>query len=79
VIGRPRGLARLRARGQLTGLRAADLRFSPSEAAVFLTQVMDLDLSADEIAALEARTDGWIAGLQLAAISLQGRSDTELH
>ncbi len=68
-------LARLRARGQLTELRAADLRFTPSEAAGFLHEVMDLDLSADEIAALDARTEGWIAGLQLAAISLQGRSD----
>jgi LuxR family maltose regulon positive regulatory protein len=68
-------LARLRARGQLTELRAADLRFNPSEAAEFLTRVMDLDLAADDIEALEARTEGWIAGLQLAAISLQGRSD----
>ena len=68
-------LARMRARGQLTELRAADLRFTPSEAAGFLNQVMDLDLSADEIAALEARTEGWITGLQLAAISLQGRAD----
>ena len=68
-------LARLRARGQLTELRGADLRFSPSEAAGFLNQVMDLDLSADEIGALEARTEGWIAGLQLAAISLRGSAD----
>ena len=68
-------LARLRARGQLTELRAADLRFTPSEAAEFLDQVMNLDLSAEEVAALEARTEGWIAGLQLAAISLQGRAD----
>ena len=68
-------LARLRARGQLTELRAADLRFTPDEAAAFLNQVMDLDLSADEVGALEARTEGWIAGLQLAAISLQGRED----
>jgi LuxR family transcriptional regulator, maltose regulon positive regulatory protein len=68
-------LARLRARGQLTELRAADLRFTPSEAAEFLKQVMDLDLSAEEVAALEGRTEGWIAGLQLAAISLQGRED----
>jgi LuxR family maltose regulon positive regulatory protein len=68
-------LARLRARGQLTELRAADLRFTPSEAADFLNQVMGLDLTADDIAALEARTEGWIAGLQLAAISLQGRED----
>ncbi len=68
-------LSRLRARGQLTELRAADLRFTPDEAAEFLSQVMGLDLSTDEIAALEARTEGWIAGLQLAAISMQGRGD----
>ncbi|MHB8958779.1 MAG: MalT transcriptional regulator family protein [Candidatus Limnocylindrales bacterium] len=68
-------LARLRARGQLTELRGADLRFTPSEAAAFLNQVMDLGLSADEIAALDARTEGWIAGLQLAAVSLQGHED----
>jgi len=68
-------LARLRAQDQLTELRGADLRFTTSEAAGFLNQGMDLDLSADEIAALEARTEGWIAGLQLAAISLQGRAD----
>ena len=68
-------LARLRARGQLTELRAADLRFTPSEAAEFLNRVMGLDLSAEDITALETRTEGWIAGLQLAALSLQGRSD----
>ncbi len=68
-------LARLRARGQLTELRAADLRFTPAEAAEFLNQVMGLNLSAENIAALEARTEGWIAGLQLAALSMQGRSD----
>ena len=66
----PLPLARLRARGQLTELRATDLRFTSSEAAVFLNQVMGLDLSAGDIAALERRTEGWIAGLQLAAISL---------
>ncbi len=65
-------LARLRARGQLTELRAADLRFTSSEAAEFLNQVMGLDLSAEDIAALETRTEGWIAGLQLAALALQG-------
>ena len=65
-------LARLRARGQLTELRLADLRFTPSEAAEFLNQVMGLDLSAEDIAALETRTEGWIAGLQLAALALQG-------
>ena len=68
-------LARLRARGQLTELRAADLRFTSSEAAEFLDHVMGLNLSAEDIAALERRTEGWIAGLQLAAISMQGRKD----
>src|SRR5215207_14579 len=68
-------LARLRARGQLTELRAADLRFTPSEAAEFLNRVMGLNLVADDIAALETRTEGWIAGLQLAAISMQGHKD----
>jgi LuxR family maltose regulon positive regulatory protein len=68
-------LARLRARGQLTELRAADLRFTPAEAAEFLNQVMGLNLSAENINALETRTEGWIAGLQLAALSMQGRSD----
>ncbi len=69
-------LARLRTRGQLTELRAADLRFSASEAAEFLKRVMGQNLSAEEIAALETRTEGWIAGLQLAALSMRGRSDT---
>ncbi len=68
-------LARLRARGQLTELRAADLRFTPSEAAGFLNQVMGLNLSAEDTAALESRTEGWIAGLQMAAISMQGHHD----
>ena len=68
-------LARLRARDQLTETRATDLRFTPSEAAEFLIQVMGLHLSVEEIAALETRTEGWIAGLQLAAISLQGQHD----
>ncbi len=68
-------LARLRGRGQLVELRAADLRFTPDEAASFLNQVMGLDLSADEIAALETRTEGWIAGLQLAALSMHGAGD----
>ena len=69
-------LARLRVRGQLTELRAADLRFSSSEAAAFLNQMMGLNLSGENIVALETRTEGWIAGLQLAAISMQGRTDT---
>lgn len=68
----PLALARLRARGQLTEVRAADLRFTLEEAAAFLRQAMGLNLSTDAIAALEARTEGWIAGLQLAAISMQG-------
>lgn len=69
-------LARLRARSQLTELRAADLRFTPAEAAEFLNQSMGLNLSAEDIAALETRTEGWIAGLQLAALSMQGITDT---
>jgi LuxR family maltose regulon positive regulatory protein len=68
-------LARLRARGQLTELRITGLRFTPSEAAEFLNQVMGLNLSAENITALEARTEGWIAGLQLAAISMRGYPD----
>src|SRR6266540_3416576 len=69
-------LARLRARGHLTELRAADLRFTRSEAAGFLKGMMGLNLSAQDIAALDERTEGWIAGLQLAAISMQGQQDT---
>src|SRR5205809_3403675 len=68
-------LARLRARGHLTELRAADLRFTASEAAEFLNQIMGLSLSAADIAALEDHTEGWIAGLQLAALSMQGHQD----
>ncbi|PKO15694.1 MAG: LuxR family transcriptional regulator [Chloroflexi bacterium HGW-Chloroflexi-10] len=69
-------LARLRARGQLTELRAADLRFTTDEAADFLNRVMGLNLPEADVAALEARTEGWIAGLQLAALSMQGQTDT---
>ena len=68
-------LARLRVRGQMTELRAVDLRFSPGEAAEFLNEMMGLSLSAQDIAALETRTEGWIAGLQLAALSMQGNKD----
>jgi LuxR family maltose regulon positive regulatory protein len=68
-------LSHFRARGQLTELRAADLRFSSSEAAEFLNHVMGLKLAVEDIAALERRTEGWIAGLQLAAISMQGHGD----
>jgi LuxR family maltose regulon positive regulatory protein len=69
-------LSRLRVHGQLTEIRAADLRFTFPETAEFLNLVMGLDLSAKDIAALERRTEGWIAGLQLAAISLQGKENT---
>lgn len=68
-------LARLRVRNQLTELRVADLRFTPTEAAEFLNRAMGLSLSAEDIATLEARTEGWIAGLQLAALSMQSRQD----
>jgi LuxR family transcriptional regulator, maltose regulon positive regulatory protein len=68
-------LARLRARNQLTELRATDLRFTPAEVAEFLNRVMNLNLSAQDIATLEQRTEGWIVGLQLAALSLQGHED----
>jgi LuxR family maltose regulon positive regulatory protein len=68
----PLPLARLRSRGQLTELRGADLRFTPAEAREFLNRVMGLDLTAANVAALEGRTEGWIAGLQLAALSLRG-------
>jgi LuxR family transcriptional regulator, maltose regulon positive regulatory protein len=71
----PFPLARWRARNQLIELRAADLRFTAAESAEFLNQVMGLNLSAEDIAALENRTEGWIAGLQLAAISMQGHQD----
>jgi len=72
----PLPLARFRARGQLTELRAAELRFTLSEAAEFLNQAMGLKLSPENIAALETRTEGWIAGLHLAALSMQGQKDT---
>ena len=72
----PFPLARLRVRGQLTELRATDLRFTPAEATEFLNQVMGLNLSAEDITSLENRTEGWIAGLRLAALSMQGHQDT---
>lgn len=74
----PLPLARLRVRNQLTEIRAHDLRFTVEEASAFLSQTMGLSLSNDQVAALEARTEGWIAGLQLAALSMQGRGDKEL-
>ena len=71
----PWPLARWRARNQLIELRAVDLRFSSLEALDFLNRVMDLSLTRAEVEALEARTEGWIAGLQLAALSMQERAD----
>jgi LuxR family transcriptional regulator, maltose regulon positive regulatory protein len=81
----PLALARLRARGQLTELRAADLRFTPGEAAAMLQQVAgapdqawpDAPLPDAAVAALTARTEGWAAGLQLAALSLRGQDDVD--
>ncbi len=67
----PLPLARMRARGQMTEIRERDLRFTPEEATEFLSQTMGLTLSAEGVAALEARTEGWITGLQLAALALQ--------
>ena len=69
-------LARLRARGDLVEIRAADLRFTLSEVAAYLNDVAALELTPADIAALETRTEGWIAALQLAALSLRGRADT---
>ena len=71
----PLPLARLRARHQLVELRADDLRFTFAEAAAFLNEIMGFQLAEHDIAALETRTEGWIAGLQLAALSMQGRKD----
>lgn len=73
----PFPLPRLRARRELVEIRAQDLRFTADEASAFLNQMMGLELAADDIAALEARTEGWIAGLQLAALSVQGRTDAQ--
>jgi LuxR family maltose regulon positive regulatory protein len=71
----PMPLARLRARGELNELRIVDLRFTPEEAATFLDEGMGLRLSAEDIAELETRTEGWIAGLQLAALAMRARAD----
>lgn len=71
----PLPIARLRARGQLAELRADDLRFTAEEVVTFLNDVMMLNLQPQDIAALEARTEGWISGLHLAALSIQGRDD----
>jgi LuxR family maltose regulon positive regulatory protein len=68
-------LARLRARGELVEVRAVDLRFTPEEAAAYLNGAMGLALTPGDVAALEGRTEGWIAALQLAALSMRGRDD----
>ena len=72
----PLPLARLRARAELVELRASDLRFTPTEADAFLNRVMGLNISADQVAALDTRTEGWAAGLQLAALSMRGHDQT---
>jgi LuxR family transcriptional regulator, maltose regulon positive regulatory protein len=69
----PLRLAQLRARGAMAELRSADLRFTPEETAAFCKEVMGLQLTAGDVIALEDRTEGWIAGVQLAALSLHGR------
>ena len=71
----PLPLSRLRARAQLVELRAADLRFTEAEAAQFLNNVMGLQLEAKPVATLEECTEGWIAGLQMAALSMRERKD----
>jgi LuxR family maltose regulon positive regulatory protein len=71
----PLSLSRLRARNQIAEIGAAELSFTLEEAAAFLKGVMGLDLSAEDVAKLEERTEGWIAGLQLAALSMRDRKD----
>lgn len=74
----PLHLSRLRARGELLELRAADLRFTTEDAARFLNVTMGLDLTGETVAALESRTEGWVAGLHLAALALRdGSADAE--
>ena len=73
----PIPIARLRSRGQVVEVRADDLRFTPDEAATFLGQTMGLALSPEQVAALDERTEGWIAGLQMAALSMRGREDVD--
>lgn len=72
----PLPLARMRVRSQLLELRSADLRFSPPQIATFFTDVMGLKLTTDEVEVLDKRVEGWIAGLQLAGLALQGKHDT---
>jgi LuxR family maltose regulon positive regulatory protein len=74
-IDPPIPLARLRAGGDLTEIRSGDLRFTADEVDTFLNELMNLGLSPDDMKALRLRTEGWIAGLQLAALSLRDRED----
>ena len=73
----PLPLARMRARGELVELRAAELRFQPDEASAYINEKMSLGLAPSQLAVLEDRTEGWIAALQLAALSMQGQSDND--
>lgn len=70
-------LSRLRAQNQLTEIRADDLRFSTEETAIFLQSVMGITFSPEQISALEARTEGWVVGLQMAALSMKNRDDVD--
>jgi LuxR family maltose regulon positive regulatory protein len=74
-IDPPLPLARLRARGHMIELRAADLRFTSGEATEFLNEMMNLGLSHSQVETLEARTEGWIAGLRMAALSIRTTND----
>ncbi|MFL7791523.1 MAG: LuxR C-terminal-related transcriptional regulator [Anaerolineae bacterium] len=73
----PLPLPRLRVRGQMTEIRADDLRFTKEEAATFLDRALGLPLDAEKITVLETRTEGWVAGLQMAALSMQGKGDID--
>jgi LuxR family maltose regulon positive regulatory protein len=75
----PLALSLLRGRGQLNEIRASELRFTPGETGDFTNTVMGLELSSSDITALEYRTEGWVAGLQMAALSLRGQTDPEAH
>jgi len=75
----PLSLPLLRGRGQLNEIRATDLRFTPAETTDFLSAVMGLKLSEQDIVALDNRTEGWVVGLQMAGLSLQGQTEQEMH
>ena len=71
----PLHLSLLRGRGEMTEIRLADLRFTTQETSTLLNDIMGLNLNTSQIEILETRTEGWVSGLQLAALSMQGRSD----